>query len=160
MNSLQKIDLPRRKEYMIICGVCIILLIVFMSDFFYRALSDWVMILTSCFCVFIFHISFRRISVSPSKICISLCRIPIRVIKRNRLSCVEVVRWQNTTTILFELEKCERYDISGFVSLSDYCALNCFRVIDYTVPRGQEEYVLSVLGSMYDLHFSDMSDKI
>lgn len=107
------------------------------------------------------HVHFKDgTAVSPSKICISLCRIPIRVIKRNRLSCVEVVRWQNTTTILFELEKCERYDISGFVSLSDYCALNCFRVIDYTVPRGQEEYVLSVLGSMYDLHFSDMSDKI
>ena len=150
------IYLPIRKEYTAVCGVCIILLIIFMSDFFHRPLTDFVMISTGCFCVFAFYICFRKISVSPSKICISLCRLPIRVISKDKLACVEVVKWQGETTILFELGKCERYDVSGFVSLSDYCALNCFRVIEYTAPKGQEEYVLSVLSSMYDVHIADI----
>lgn len=160
MSSSPTVVLPTRKEYRVLCIICIIGLLVIMSDFFRKPVTSAVMILTICFCLFTFYLGFRRISISPSEIQVSLFRIPVRRIKKSNLACIEMVKLQNELCVLFELGKCERYDISGFISLTDYCALNCFRVIDYTIPKGQEEYVSFILNSMYDVHIADMSDKI
>lgn len=156
MCNEMKITLPMRKEYRILACICIVGLLVIMSDFFRMSLSAPTMIITYCFCAFTFYLAFRRISVSSSEIRVSLFGLSVRVIKRERLACIEMVKWHEEICLLFEFGKCEKFDKSGFASLDDYCALNCFRVIDYTVPKGSEDYVLSVLSSMYDIHEADI----
>lgn len=159
MEYETRIILPARKSIVIASYVGCIVLFTIMSDFFSRSMSDPYMIMISAFWVFMFCYFSRRISISEKKIQILLFgRWPIRTIKREKLACVEIVAYRGQFMALFEMNGCERFDNSGFFNVSDYGIFNLFKVVEYTIPKGKEEYVLSLLKSMYDVYISEVSN--
>lgn len=160
MNTAKKIVLPASKTFIVIGNICAGMLVVLKSDFFSKSVYDGEVQIFLCLWVLIFLTSFIRVSVSIKAIQILFLHLPIKTINKEKVACIEMVKWKKHTHILFETGNSLRYDISGFNSLTDYCMFNCFKVIDYKIPVGKEEYVVSLLGSMYDVHIADMSDKI
>lgn len=158
IGTTQRIVLPVNRTYAVIGNICAGLLVALKSDFFKTV--DAGTIIYGSLWIFAFMSSFIRISVAPKAIQILMLRLPIRTIKREKVTCIEAVNWQKHIHILFETGKSERYDTCGINSLIHYCALNSFRVIDYKVPRGKEQYVMSALSTMFDVHIANMSDKI
>lgn len=149
------IILPERKGLVIACYVSGIVCFTIMSDFFSIPMSNPYMIMITVFWAFMFCYFSRRIYISDREIRILLFgRWPIRTIKRENLACVEITGWQGYFRVLFEIGNCKRFDDSGFLNAGDYYVFNLFKVVDYTIPKGKEEYVISLLKSIYDVHIS------
>lgn len=163
MNDVS-IILPTRKLVTVtgyISGVlCAALTVVIQFNIFAEHIDAGETMIYTCFLLFIFLTSLVKIAVSPEDIRILLLSLPIRRIRSEKLARVEIMESYRGTYVLFEIGKCKEFAKSGFISSTGFYMFNIFRVVDYAVPAGEEEYVLSILKSMYEVQMMDMTGKM
>ena len=137
------------KETILVTNILAAILVVVQSDFFQKPLTDGEVLLALGLWLWLMLATMSKISISKQGIKVYVLFVRIKAIDPKRIDRIEIVRWNDTLHVVFEFDKCPKYDGGSILSLKNYLFIHFFRTIDYSVLDQQEEYALNLVESLF-----------
>lgn len=148
-SNPDEIEIAVNKKTILVTNILAAILVVVESDFFQRPFADGEVLLALGLWLWLSLATMSKISISKYGIKIYVLFVRIRTIDYKRIDRIEIVRWNDVLHVVFEFDKCPKYDGGPVLSLKNYLLIHFFRTVDYCVLDQQEEYALNLVASLF-----------